>query len=70
MNIMQIERTKDEVIFRLPADTDIDDLQAMIDFFEYIQIVKKSKASQQDVDDLVKEVKKGRWAKTKSKLNL
>ncbi len=67
---MQIERTKDEVIFRLPADTDIDDLQAMIDFFEYIQIVKKSKASQQDVDDLVKEVKKGRWAKTKSKLNL
>lgn len=67
---MQIERTKDEVIFRLPADTDIDDLQAMIDFFEYIQIVKKSKASQQDVDDLVKEVKKGRWAKTKLKLNL
>lgn len=67
---MQIERTKDEVIFRLPADTDIEELQALIDYFEYNQITKKSKATQQDVDDLVKEVKKGRWAETKSKLNL
>lgn len=67
---MQIERTKDEVIFRLPADTDIEELQALIDYFEYKQIIKKSKATQQDVDELVKEVKKGRWAETKSKLNL
>lgn len=67
---MQIERTKDEVIFRLPADIDIEDLQALIDFYEYTQITKKSKATQQDVDDLVKEVKKGRWDRTRSKLNL
>lgn len=67
---MIIERTKDEVIFRLPADTDIDDLQALIDYFEYTQLTKKSKATQQDVDDLVKEVKKGYRAETKSKLNL
>lgn len=67
---MQIERTKDEVILRLPADIDIEDLQALINFFEYTQLTKKSKATQQDVDDLVKEVKKGRWAETKSKLGL
>ncbi len=67
---MQIERTKDEVIFRLPADIGIEDLQALIDFYEYTQITKKSKATQQDVDDLVKEVKKGRWDRTRSKLNL
>lgn len=67
---MQIERTKDEVIFRMPADTDIEELQAWIDYFEYTQLTKQSKATQQDVDDLVKEVKKGQWDRTRSKLGL
>ncbi len=67
---MQIERTKDEVIFRLPADTDIDDLQAIADLLTYKELTKKFKVSQEEVDDLVKEVKKGRWAKTKLKLGL
>lgn len=38
---MQIERTKDALILRLPADTDVEDLQALIDFFEYTQLTKK-----------------------------
>jgi len=67
---MQIERTKDEVIFRLPADTDIDDLQAIADLLTYKELTKKFKVSQEEVDDLVKEVKKGRWAETKLKLGL
>jgi len=36
---------------------------------EFKEIAKKSKATQQDVDGLVKQIKKGRWADTKSKLN-
>jgi len=67
---MQIERTKDEVIFRLPADTDIDDLQAIADLLTYKELTKKFIVSQEEVDDLVKEVKKGRWAETKLKLGL
>ncbi len=67
---MQIERTKDEVIFRLPADTDIDNLQAIADLLTYKELTKKFKVSQEEVDDLVKEVKKGRWAETKLKLGL
>ncbi len=67
---MIIERTKNEVIFRLPASINVDDLQDMADMLEYKEIARKSKATQEDVDDLVKTVKKGRWAQTKSKLNL
>jgi len=67
---MQIERTRDEVIFRLPADTDIDDLQAIADMLTYKELTTKFKVSQEEVDDLVKEVKKGRWAETKLKLGL
>ncbi len=67
---MIIERTESEVIFRLPADTDIDDLQAIADLLTYKEITKKFKVSQKEVDDLVKEIKKGRSVKTKLKSGL
>ena len=65
---MIIERTANEIIFRLPGNTDIDELQDLTDFFEFKEISKKSKALQKDVDILVNEIKKGRWEKTKKKL--
>lgn len=67
---MIIERTKDEVIFRLPGNTNVDDLQDMADLFEFKEISKKTTANQKQVDDLVKVVKKGRWALSKTKLGL
>lgn len=65
---MIIERTNDEIIFRLPGDINVDDLQEMADFFEYLEIARKSKAKQEDVDTLVKSIKKGRWEKTRKKI--
>lgn len=67
---MIIERSKDEVIFRLPGNTNIDDLQDLTDLFEFKEISGKSKAKQKEVDLLVKEIKKGRWEKSKNKLGL
>ena len=67
---MIIERTKDEVIFRLPGNINVDDLQDMADLFEFKEISKNAGTTQQSVDDLVKAIKKGRWDKTKAKLDL
>jgi len=66
---MIIERTKNEIIFRLPFNINVDDLQDLTDLFEYKEITAKSKASQKKVDLLVKEIKKGRWEKTKQQLD-
>ena len=67
---MIIERTSKEVIFRLPASTKLEDLQEIADLFAFKEISRKSKATQKDVDDLVKKIKKGRWAKTKKQIGL
>lgn len=67
---MIIERTKKEVIFRLPINVNVDVLQDMADLLEFREIGQKSKASQNQVDLLVKSIKKGRWKKTKEKLGL
>lgn len=66
---MIIERTTNEIIFRLPSSTNVDDLQDLADLLEFKEIVKKSKASQKDVDNLVTTIKKGRWGKTKLQLD-
>jgi hypothetical protein len=57
---MTIERTKDEVIIRLPAYVDTEGLQRLINLLYYKEATAKSQATQADVDELVKAVKKGR----------
>ena len=69
-NSMVIERTKKEVIIRLPGNFNVDDLQDMADWLAFKELARRSKAVQKDVDDLVRKIKKGRWAKTKLKLDL
>ena len=65
---MIIERTDKEIIFRLPADINLDELQDMKEWFEYLESTRKSKAKQEDVDALVSEIKKGRWERRKAEL--
>ncbi len=67
---MIIERTKDEIIIRLPADINIDDFQDMTDWFQYKELTRNSKAKQEDVDALVNQVKKGRWNKRKESMRI
>ncbi len=67
---MIIERTSKEVLFRLPSSTKLEDLQEIANLFAFKEISSKSKATQKDVDELVKKVKKGRWEKTKKRLGL
>ena len=67
---MIIERTSEEIIFRLPSSIKIEDLQDIANLFTFKEISRNSQATQKDVDDLVKVIKKGRWVKTKQKLGL
>lgn len=65
---MIIERTSKEVSIRLPAYVDTTGLQSLIDYLTYKEATAKSKAKQSDVDALASDVKKGWWAKNKSRV--
>lgn len=67
---MIIERTDKEIIFRLPSSVKLEDLQEIANLFAFKEIAKNSKAKQNEVDELVKKIKNGRWVKTKRKLGL
>jgi hypothetical protein len=64
---MLIERTKNEVIIRLPSYVDTEGVQQLVDYLSYKEATAKSKATQADVDKLSKNVKKGWWKKNRSR---
>lgn len=64
---MLIERTRDEVIIRLPSYVDTEGLQRLVDYLSYKEATSISKAKQSDVDKLAKKVKKGWWLKNRDR---
>jgi hypothetical protein len=65
---MVIERTTKEVIIRLPATVDTEDLQDFIDYARYKELTSKFKVSQKEVDKLADQINKNWWAKNRKKL--
>lgn len=64
---MVIERTKKEVIIRLPSYVDTEGLQNIIDYLTYKEATAKSQAKQEDVDKFSKQIKRGWWKKNRSR---
>ncbi len=65
---MLIERTSSEIIIRLPASVDRTGLQRLVDYLTYKEATSNSKATQEQVDKLAKEVKKGWWTKNRKRI--
>lgn len=53
---MIIERNKKEILVRLSAQTNTSDLQEMLDFLEYKELVSKSKATKTEIEELTNQV--------------
>jgi hypothetical protein len=64
---MIIEKTDKEIIFRLPADTDIDSLQRIINYLKYKEAIKNSQATEEQANELANESKKRWWAENKQR---
>lgn len=65
---MIVERENNEVIVRLPGSFDTTYLEDIVDFIRFKEITSKSKVSQDEIDSLVKEIKKGRWENNRKRL--
>lgn len=64
---MTLERTAQEVIIRLPADVNWEELEMFLKLIRYKELVSKSKAKQEDIDRLASEVNKSWWAENKDR---
>ena len=64
---MQIERTNKEILIRLSSGTDLIGLQRILDYLKFREIASKSKASQEQIDEIATESKKSWWNKNKGR---
>jgi hypothetical protein len=64
---MIIERTNKEIIIKLPNFIDTNGLEDFFDYLSYKEATENSKAKQEDIDRLVKEIKKDWWKKNRNK---
>ena len=64
---MKIERTDKEIIIRIPASVDTDEIQDFIDYVRYKEITSKFHVDQSQVDKLANEINESWWSKNKSK---
>ncbi len=65
---MLIEHTNEEIIIRLPSNVNTEGLQKLVDYLSYKEATAQSQATQEQVDKLSTEVKKGWWAKNKDRI--
>lgn len=64
---MIIQRTTKEIIIRLPASIDTEDLQDFLNYSRYKELTSDIKVSQEEVDKLAEKVNKDWWTKNRKK---
>lgn len=68
---MVIERANSEIIIRIPDDGKAfgeREIQNLINYIRYRQLVSRSTATQEDADRLAKEANANWWAKNKERI--
>jgi hypothetical protein len=67
---MTVERQENEILVRFSARMKTSRIQTILDYLRYEELTAKSTATENDVDELLKEIKKGRWNRNKEELGL
>lgn len=62
---MIIQRTTKEIIIRLPASIDMEDLQEFLNYARYKELTSDIKVSQEEVDKLADKVNRDWWTKNR-----
>ncbi|HEX5153261.1 MAG TPA: hypothetical protein VFW07_17545 [Parafilimonas sp.] len=65
---MLVERTNKEVIIRLPASVDTEDLQDFLNYARYKELTSNFNIDQKEVDKLTQQINSKWWTKNRKKL--
>lgn len=62
---MQVERKNNEILIRVSSETNLIGLQRLLDYIKFREIASKSKATQEQINELAKKSKSSWWSKNK-----
>jgi predicted trehalose synthase len=64
---MIVERTSNQIVIKVSPNVDSLGFQRIMDYLDYLEITSKSKATQEDADQLADELNENWWVKNRSK---
>lgn len=67
---MIVKRQNNELLVRIKVGDKASKVQSILDYLRYEELTSKSEATQEDLDSLLKEIKKGRWNKIKKEIGI
>ncbi len=65
---MIVERQNNEILIRISAGISTARLQTILDYLRYEELTSNSNVTEENLNELLKEAKKGRWDRTKEEL--
>ena len=65
---MIVERLNNEILIRIPSTMASSRIQSIMDYLRYEELTSDSNATQEDIDILTSEAKKGRWDRIKKEI--
>lgn len=65
---MQIKRINNEILIRVSAEINLIGLQRILDYVKFREIASKSKATQEEINELASESKASWWNNNKNKV--
>jgi NTP pyrophosphatase (non-canonical NTP hydrolase) len=65
---MQVERTDKEVIIRLSASVDTEDLQNLLNYARYKELTSTFPLLQEEADELAKQINQNWWSENRKRL--
>ena len=67
---MKVERKNNEIRVRFSPGTNTSKIQRILDYLRYEELTADSTATEDDVENLTDEAKKGRWKRIKRESGL
>ncbi len=67
---MIVERQNNEILVRISAGISTARLQTILDYLRYEELTSNSNVTEENLNELLKEAKKGRWDRTKEEFGL
>ncbi|MEQ9426799.1 MAG: hypothetical protein RJQ09_20415 [Cyclobacteriaceae bacterium] len=64
---MTIEKTDNEILIRLPSTTNIAEIERLVKYLEFREITSRSKATQDEIDQLARESKASWWEQNRQR---
>ena len=64
---MVIERINNEIVLRIPPFVHFEEVQRIVDLIRYKEATARSKAKQEDIDEIVADSKKGWWKQNRGR---